>query len=321
MIPDPKRAPENAQTRKRVSVVVPVYYNAESLPHLFTALQIQESRLAAMDCDMELIFVDDGSGDQSWAALRAIKMQRPATRLVKLARNFGAIHSSKVGLNYVTGDCFMWLAADLQDPPDLVTEMTAHWLNGAKFVLAARITRGDPLLTKWFAGLYYRLVRRFIVPDYPPSGFDIMLMDAQLLPYVRDSSKNMNTTLLLYWLGFKPAIIDYVRPERPYGKSRWTFIKKFNYFVDSLVGFSVLPIRIMSVVGFIVAGLSFLYGVFIGVSYLFGVRDVPGFPTLAALIAFLLGLVILMLGIIGEYIWRIFDEITRRPEVVIDEVE
>ncbi|PJF26311.1 MAG: glycosyl transferase, partial [Phototrophicales bacterium] len=195
-----------------------------------------------------------------------------------------------------------------------------HWLSGAKFVLAARTMRGDPAMTRFFAWLYYQLVRRLIVPDYPPTGFDIMLMDKQLLPYVRDSSKNMNTTLLLYWLGFKPVILEYVRPERPYGKSRWTFFKKFNYFVDSLVGFSVLPIRIISLIGFIVALLSFLYGAYIAISYLFGVRDVPGFATLATLIAFLLGLVILMLGIIGEYIWRIFDEVTRRPEVVIDEV-
>lgn len=305
---------------KTVSVVVPVYYNAESLPHLFAALRDVESQLGELGCALELIFVDDGSGDSSFAELLAIRQQRPATRLIKLARNFGAIHASKIGLNYVTGDCFMWLAADLQDPPYLVVEMTKHWLNGAKFVLAARTMRGDPAMTRFSAWLYYRLVRWMIVPDYPPTGFDIMLMDRQLLPYVRDSSKNMNTTLLLYWLGFKPIILEYVRPERPYGKSRWTFFKKFNYFVDSLVGFSVLPIRIISLIGFIVALLSFIYGLYIAVSYLFGVRDVPGFATLATLIAFLLGLVILMLGIIGEYIWRIFDEVTRRPEVVIDEV-
>jgi dolichol-phosphate mannosyltransferase len=159
-----------------------------------------------------------------------------------------------------------------------------------------------------------------IISDYPPTGFDIMLMDRQLLPYVRDSSKNMNTTLLLYWLGYKAAQIEYVRPERPYGRSRWTFAKKFNYFVDSLVGFSVLPIRLISFIGFAVSALAFLYGLIIVISYLFGERDVPGFPTLAALIAFLLGLVIVMLGIIGEYVWRIFDEVTRRPEVVVDEV-
>jgi dolichol-phosphate mannosyltransferase len=309
-----------AARRRRVSVVVPVYYNEESLPHLFAELQTVEGQLAERGCEMELVFVDDGSGDNSFAELMKIKAQRPHTIVVKLARNFGAIHSSKAGLHYITGDCFMWLAADLQDPPYLVIEMTDHWLNGAKFVLAVRTRRGDPPLTRWFARLYYLLVRRLVVPDYPPTGFDIMLMDRQLLPYMRDSTKNMNTTLLLYWLGFKPVQVEYVRPERPYGKSRWTFVKKFNYFVDSVVGFTVLPIRIISLIGFVVSLLSFGYGAYIAISYLLGERDVPGFATLAALIAFLLGLVIIMLGIIGEYIWRIFDEITRRPEVVIDEV-
>ncbi|MBK8025436.1 MAG: glycosyltransferase [Chloroflexi bacterium] len=305
---------------KTVSVVVPVYYNGESLPHLFRALQTVEGQLAERGCAMELVFVDDGSGDDSLEQLLKIKAQRPATVVVKLARNFGAIHSSKVGLNYITGDCFMWLAADLQDPPHLIVEMTDHWLKGSKFVLAVRTMRGDPATTRWFAHLYYSLVRRFIVQDYPLTGFDIMLMDRQILPYMRDSTKNMNTTLLLYWLGFKPAEVEYERPKRPYGKSRWTFVKKFNYFVDSVVGFTVLPIRLITLIGFIVSGLSFLYGGYIFLSYVFGTPDVPGFATLAALIAFLLGLVIIMLGIIGEYVWRIFDEVTRRPEVVVDEV-
>ncbi|MBL8132852.1 MAG: glycosyltransferase [Anaerolineae bacterium] len=309
-----------AERGKLVSVVVPVYYNQESLPHLFAALQTVEAQLGERGCALELVFVDDGSGDGSLGELLKIKAQRPNTVVVKLARNFGAIHASKVGLNYINGGCFMWLAADLQDPPHLIVEMTDHWLNGAKFVLAVRTRRGDPALTRFFARVYYALVRRFIVPDYPPTGFDIMLMDRQLLPYMRDSTKNMNTTLLLYWLGFKPVEIEYVRPERPYGKSRWTFVKKLNYFVDSVVGFTVLPIRIITGIGFAVSVLSFLYGAYIFLSTLIEGRDAPGFATLAALIAFLVGLVIVMLGIIGEYVWRIFDEVTRRPEVVVDEV-
>jgi Glycosyltransferases involved in cell wall biogenesis len=119
---------------RTVSVIVPVYYNAESLPHLFAELRRVETQLAALGCALELIFVDDGSGDTSFTELLAIRQQRPATRVIKLARNFGAIHASKIGLNYVTGDCFMWLAADLQDPPYLVVDMTQHWLKGAKFV-------------------------------------------------------------------------------------------------------------------------------------------------------------------------------------------
>ncbi len=305
---------------KTVSVVVPVYYNAESLPLLFIELQKVEAQLHERDCALELIFVDDGSGDDSMIELLKIKNQRPDTRVVKLARNFGAVHSSKVGLNYVTGDCFMWLAADLQDPPELVIEMTDQWLAGSKFVIALRESRVDPPLTTLFANLYHWLVKTMISQDYPKGGFDIALMDAALVPHIRDSSKNINTALLAYWLGYQPATVHYERRERQHGKSRWTFAKKLTYFIDSILGFSVLPIRIISAIGFIVSLLSFAYGAYVVIPAIFGYRDVAGFPTLVALISFLLGVVIVILGIIGEYVWRIFDEVTKRPEVVVDEV-
>ena len=199
---------------KTVSVVVPVYYNAESLPLLFAELQKVEGQLYERDCAMELIFVDDGSGDESMIELMKIKQQRPDTRVVKLTRNFGAIHSCKVGLNYVTGDCTMWLSADLQDPPELVIEMTDQWLAGSKFVIALRESRIDPPLTTLFAGIYHWLVRKMISKDYPKGGIDILLMDAALVPYIRGSSKNVNTELLAYWLGYKPATVPYERRKR-----------------------------------------------------------------------------------------------------------
>ena len=305
---------------KTVSVVVPVYYNAESLPLLFAELQKVEEQLHERACAMELIFVDDGSGDESMIELMKIKHQRPDTRVVKLTRNFGVVHSSKVGLKYVTGDCIMWLSADLQDPPELVIEMTDQWLAGTKFVIAARESRVDPPLTTFFAGIYHWLVRKMISKDYPKGGIDILLMDAALVPYLRDSSKNMDPRLLAHWLGYKAATVPYARRKRQHGKSRWTFAKKLTYFIDSIFGFSVLPIRIISLIGFIVSLLSFAYGSVIAISAILGYREVAGFPTLAALITFLLGVVIIILGIIGEYVWRIFDEVTARPEAVVDEV-
>ena len=305
---------------KTVSVVVPVYYNAESLPLLFAELQKVEGQLHERDCAMELIFVDDGSGDDSMIELMKIKQQRPDTRVVKLTRNFGGVHSCKVGLNYVTGDCTMWLNADLQDPPELVIEMTDQWLAGSKFVIALRESRVDPPLTTLFAGIYHWLVRKMISKDYPKGGIDILLMDTALVPYIRDSSKNMNPALLAYWLGYKPATVPYERRKRQHGKSRWTFAKKLTYFIDSILGFSVLPIRIISLIGFIVSLLSFAYGAYIVISTILGYREVAGFATLVALITFLLGVVIIILGIIGEYVWRIFDEVTTRPEAVVDEV-
>ena len=305
---------------KTVSVVVPVYYNAESLPLLFAELQEVEGQLREHDCAMELVFVDDGSGDESMIELMKIKQQRPDTRVVKLTRNFGSVHACKMGLKYVTGDCTMWLSADLQDPPELIIEMTDQWLAGSKFVIALRESRVDPPLTTFFAGIYHWLVRKMISKDYPKGGIDIVLMDAALVPYLRDSSKNMDPRLLAHWLGYKSATVPYARGERQHGTSRWTFAKKLTYFIDSILGFSVLPIRIISGIGFIVSLLSFSYGAFIVYSRIVGYREVAGFAALVALITFLLGVVMLILGIIGEYVWRIFDEVTTRPEAVVDEV-
>jgi dolichol-phosphate mannosyltransferase len=225
-----------------------------------------------------------------------------------------------VGLNYVSGDCTMWLAADLQDPPELIVEMTDQWLAGSKFVVALRESRVDPPLTTLFSNIYHWLVRKIISKDYPRGGIDILLMDAALVPHIRDSSKNINTTLLAFWLGYEPANVPYARRKRVHGKSRWTFAKKVTYFIDSILGFSVLPIRLISLIGFIVSLMSFGYGTYIVVSTMLGYREVAGFATLVALISFLLGLVMIILGIIGEYVWRIFDEVTTRPEAVVDEV-
>lgn len=306
---------------KKLSVVIPVYYNEGSLPGLFVELMKVEAQLqSSRDIELEIIFVDDGSGDDSFAELLNIKEQRPTTKIIKLARNFGAIHAVKTGLQYVTGDCFTMLAADLQDPPELLLSMADKWLAGSKFVICVRESRQDPLLSKMFARMYYSILRLAVTSDYPSGGFDLALMDSLMLPYLQQSGKNINISLFAYWLGFEPEVIYYKRREREHGKSRWTFSKKFTYLLDSLLGFSVVPIRMISFTGFIVALLSFIYGVAAVVNASINHAIVPGFTTIATLISFLLGLIIIMLGIIGEYLWRIFDEVNKRPEYVIHEV-
>ena len=151
-------------------------------------------------------------------------------------------------------------------------------------------------------------------------GYDLALMDRVFLPHLRNSAKNINPYLFAYWLGFKPEVIHYQRKERSHGTSRWTFSKKVKLFLDSLLGFSIVPIRAISGIGILVSMISFSYGLFIVINALLGRTDVAGFATIVALISFLLGLMIVMLGVIGEYIWRIFDEINQRPESVIEEI-
>jgi len=264
--------------------------------------------------------VDDGSRDQSWDQLQRIKAARPATKLIKLTRNFGAVHASKCGLQFVSGDCFLILAADLQDPPELIPQLVGRWRQGSKFVICARISREDPPVSKFLAALYYWLLRLLVVRDYPKGGFDMALMDRVMLSPLQASSKSLYTPLLAYWLGFRPDIIHYHRAPRLHGRSRWTIRKKIKAFLDVMLGFSVTPIRIISGFGAIISICSFAYGILVAVNALAGRIPVPGFASLVTLITFLLGLIIVMLGIIGEYLWRIFEETNKRPEFVIEEI-
>jgi polyisoprenyl-phosphate glycosyltransferase len=303
-----------------LSIIVPVYGNAGSLPFLFERLQQIEEQLEINGVSMNLVFVNDGSPDNSMSLLTDFKSLRPETTVVKLTRNFGAVHASKCGLSFVKGDCFMILAADLQDPPELIYEMLKRWKDGSKFVTCERTSRSDPWLSKLYSGIFYKLVRGFVMDNYPRKGYDMALMDKAMLAPLVNSSKNIFTPLLAYWLGYQADTIYYDRAERIHGKSGWTFKKKFNAFLDVMLGFSVTPIRMMSGVGAVVASISFVYGSVIIVNALLGNVPVPGFAALMAAITFLLGTIIVMLGVIGEYLWRIFDEINKRPEVVIERV-
>jgi glycosyltransferase involved in cell wall biosynthesis len=305
---------------KTLSIVVPVYFNEQSLAPLFERIQELETKLLARSIQLELIFVDDGSGDDSLQELFKIKEQRPLTKIVKLTRNFGAVHASKTGFKYVTGDCFVVLAADLQDPPELVLEMTDHWLNGCKFVICVRKKRQDPWRKVFFAKVYYKLLKLCVDKKFPHGGYDLALMDKAILPLLQNSSKNIYTPVFCHWLGFKPKIIYYERQKREFGKSRWSFAKRVKAFLDAILGFSIVPIRLISFIGFIISLISFGYGGLVAVNALLGKSILPGFPTLVALISFLCGLIIIMLGVIGEYLWRIFEEVNKRPETVIDEV-
>ena len=305
---------------RKVSIIVPVYFNERSLPHLSDALLSIEATLLEKGVEMELIFVDDGSGDGSLSELFKIKQRMRGTKVIKLTRNFGAVHASKMGMQFVTGDCFVMLAADLQDPPELIPTMVDKWLEGAKFVICKRTHRADPPMSKLFAYVFYKLVRFFVIQDYPSRGFDLALMDRAMLPYMQSSSKNINPPLFAYWLGFQPEVILYERQKRVHGKSRWTFSKRMKLFLDSLLGFSVAPIRLISLIGFFVSLGSFGYGSLILVNAIRGKTVVLGFATIVTILSFLLGLIIIMLGVIGEYIWRIFDEVNKRPESVIDEI-
>jgi dolichol-phosphate mannosyltransferase len=174
-------------------------------------------------------------------------------------------------------------------------------------------------MTRLFARIYYTIVRSLVVPGYPSGGYDLMLMDKAMLPHVSTSTKHTNLALYAFWLGFNPIVLHYGRRKREHGHSRYTLRKRIRFFIDTISGFSVTPIRLMSLFGVVVAFLSFLYGTNIVIGALLGRVDVRGFATLVALISFFSGLILFMLGVLGEYLWRVFASVNNMPEAVIDE--
>lgn len=305
---------------KTFSIVVPVYYNELNLPDTIPQLLDLAEKISSYR--LELVFVDDGSGDSSLEILLDFQSKYPGTiKVVKLTRNFGSMSAIQAGFSVATGDCVGMISADLQDPPELFLEMLGHWEKGTKAVFAIRQDREEPFLQKRISNAYYSLVRNYAVPGYPDGGFDFFLVDRQIVAEInRIREKNTNLMTLIYWLGFKPILIPYVRRARKKGKSRWTLRKKMKLFVDTFVAFTFFPIRTLSVIGFIVALSSFGYGAFILLYWLFFSIEVKGWVPTMLIITFTTGLQMTMLGVLGEYLWRTLDEVRGRPNFVIDQI-
>jgi polyisoprenyl-phosphate glycosyltransferase len=303
-----------------LSIVVPVYCNQQSLPESLPKLLALESEIP--EIKLELIFVDDGSKD---ASLHLLKEQQEAhpdiIKVVKLARNFGAVSALRAGLSQATGDCQGVISADLQDPPELFLDMVRHWRNGYKVVYAVRQGRQDRFLDRAFSGLYYRLLRLCSFRDYPDEGFDVFLMDRQVATEVgRLKERNTHLQLLVYWLGYESVRVPYHRRKREKGKSGWSLFGKLKLAIDGITGFSYLPIRWISACGMLAASVSFLYGTLLILNRLVWGIEVKGFAALGTVLAFGMGAQMTMLGVLGEYLWRALDEIKGRPEFVVDHV-
>lgn len=305
----------------KLSIVVPVYFNEQNLPDTVPQLLALEEKLPKGD-ELELVFVDDGSGDGSLKVLLEQQAKAPGkVVVVKLARNFGSMSAILAGLAHATGDCVGMIACDLQDPPELFLDMHQHWRNGSRVVLAVRADREEPLGQRMFAATYYTLLRKFALAGYPKGGFDFFLIDRRVVTQLLEiREKNTNLMSLIFWLGFSPVMLPYVRRARDKGVSRWTMSKKIKLFVDSFVAFSYVPIRFFSLLGFVVALASFVYGGVVLYSYFFDRIPVQGYAPLMLVASGAAGIQMVMLGILGEYLWRALDESRRRPVYVIDDV-
>ncbi len=303
----------------KLSVVIPIY-NEPSLQKLLGKLDEIESQLSSIGMDAEYIFVDDGSDSKdSLNELIAYKAKKKNIRIIRLARNFGSFHAIKAGFGLVSGDCFAMLAADLQDPPELLVEMAQKWQKGAKFVICVRGERDDPLSTRLFASLYYKIIRRLAIPNFPASGYDLSLMDAAMLPQLQQASVQINFRLLAYWMGIKPEVIAYKRRKREAGETHWGLGKRINLFIDSLIAFSGWPSRALAALGALISVISLIS--FIYFALFPGNEAISNILIMGInLLALLAGFLFLGMALLAEYLWRIFQLVANKPEVVIQEI-
>ena len=306
--------------RSLITVIIPVFHNELSLGILFDRLEEVEKSLRKIEIELEIIAVEDGSSDNSFTVLKQIQTQRPDTVIIRHTRNFGSISAIKTGLGFGSGSAFVILAADLQDPPELILAMAEAWKSGSKFVICERSTRDDPLASKIFSRLFYVFLRKFIMQDYPKGGFDLSLFDAALLPNVLKSSKSTYIPVLLWWLGYEPQIIEYSRVKRLHGKSQWTFAKKVSAFLDIMFTFSFFPIRLLLMSGTLITLCSFSYGFYIFINAINQKVSVPGFATISIFLAFISGTFFLSIGILGEYVSKVFQQLNGRPDAVVRDV-
>ncbi len=305
----------------KISIIIPCYYNELNIP--VTAKELVENeKLFPADVTFEYVMVDDGSRDNTLVELKKVQQQySDKVKLIKLAGNVGSYNAILAGMRYATGDCCTVIAADLQDPPELILRMYEYWQKGVKLIMANRQDREDPLLQKLFSKIYYSLIRKLAMKQIPPGGFDFVFFDSQLKDeVVKMNEKNTNTLYLLPWMGYEHVCIPYVRKKRRIGQSRWTFNKKVKLLIDTFVSFSFFPIRAISVMGFILGLISLLYGLFILIAKLSGIIPIEGWAAIMVVVLFVSSFQLIALGIIGEYLWRTLDASRNRPIYVVEEI-
>lgn len=301
----------------KISIVVPVYYNSDTLMDLYEDMK---TKILGVIGDYELIFVDDGSGDNSWEIMNQIREKDENVRCVKLSRNFGEHAALLAGLSVCEGDCAVTKQADLQEDSTLILDMYESWKKGNKVVLAVRRSRDESKIKVLFANMYYALIRKFVNKNMPVGGCDCYLIDRKVIEVLQLlEEKNSSLTLQVLWAGFKTDHVYFDRRNREKGKSRWTLSKKIKLVVDSMMSFSYVPIRLMSVVGILFNICALAIFVSVLAEYFMIGTPVMGWSSLMCVILCSFGLVLLMLGILGEYIWRALDAARTRPPFIIDE--
>lgn len=303
--------------KKKLSIVIPVYFNEDNLKPLYK--DIKEKIIDKKLFDYELVLVDDGSEDNSWKVINELAKKDKNIVPIKLSRNFGSYAAEYCGIMNASGNVVVTKSADLQEPTEVILEMYQEWEKGSNVVLAVRKDREDK---SFFSELYYWIVRKTAFPNMPSHGFDTYMIDRKVVEVLRNLDEvNSITTCQLLWCGFKTSSVYYVRKKREIGTSKWTLKKKVRMVMDTLFSFSTFPVSFLSTVGIISCVGSFIWALFMIIDRIVNGVDAPGYASLFVFQLFSFGMIMLSLGILGNYLWRTFDSSRNRPVYIIEEIK
>ena len=299
------------------SFVIPVLDEEAVLPHLLERL---DALLAGLDAPAEVIIVDDGSADETFALIEKRCAVDRRFRGVRLSRNFGHQVAITAGMEHARGGAVIVMDADLQDPPEVVFEMIERWRQGFAVVAGRRVERhGESWAKRTSAHLFYRILDRMSDTPIPVDVGDFRLMDRRAVDALLSMPERQRYVRgMVAWLGFPQTTVEYVRPERLAGETKYPAKKMIGLAVNAVVGFSAVPLRIISKLGIFVSGVSFVAGFASIVAYFLG-ATVPGWTSTVVVGFFVGGVQLVVLGVIGEYVGRIYDEVRRRPLYVVSE--
>jgi polyisoprenyl-phosphate glycosyltransferase len=303
--------------RPEYSFIVPVYNEQETLQALYERLL---SVLEQLDGSAEVIFVDDGSEDDSFDRMIEISLRDPRFKVLQLSRNFGHQTAITAGLDFAAGNAVVVMDADLQDPPETVLTMAQRWREGFDIVYAIRRGRpGEDRFKRFTAARFYRLLRRLTNVEIPVDVGDFRLVDRKALEAYKTMRENDRFVRGMFsWIGFRQTGVTYDRAERFAGETKYPLRKMINFAIDGIVSFSNAPLRLALLLGFTVSIISFLYGFVAIVLKLSGAFTVPGWTSIIFVASFLGGVQLIVLGVVGEYVGRIYVETKRRPLYIVN---
>ncbi len=306
--------------RQTLAVVVPAYNEGDGLRAFHQRLAAVLDRL---ELDSRVVYVDDGSRDDTWAVMQSLAAQDGRVATLRLSRNFGKELALTAGLDYADADAVLVIDADLQDPPELIPDFIARWREGFDVVYGTRDERvGESWIKRWTAAAFYRLIGRISTVAIPADTGDFRLLDRRAhdaLKGLRERHRFMKG--LFAWVGYRQTALVYQRDPRHSGTSKFNYWKLWNFAIEGITSFSTVPLRVATYTGLLTALLAFAYGIWVVMKALLFGDTVRGYPSLMAVILFLGGMQLLALGIIGEYLGRLFTEAKQRPLYLLDQVE